>query len=398
MGFPLDQAPATAIRETGGATLQIGAVPNGDVLERSGTSLVGVVPAAFSANRQALTGTLTLTSGSAQAQYLDPNGADRTVNLPAGGSGLYYYVKNIQNVTGNAVGNFYRLIVRDASNVLVAVVTPGVTYQIVWDGSAWECPTNPTPKPYMWFRADAGTYQDVALTIPTTTSGQNVKGWIDQANTGRAITTGGGSNFPLYETGIVNGNPVVRFTGIGGVSLFSTWGNGLASTITAFAVISRPTWSSSPIGGVWAMYLTTYPNGSTTGLILTTDGTGGVWGGAMGGYGAINGPTGANGPAVSQAVPSLASSSPHLLTTGLGFNSAMWLDGARQTTTFFNGPSQVASIVPSQVVYVGSDGGGDIFDGDVAELIVFNSELSDDVRCFWSQYLGDKYGLTIASG
>lgn len=78
-------------------------------------------------------GTVTLTVTSATYQFIDANGANRDVVLPAptGGQVCMFAIKN----TGTANS----LTVKTAAAVALDLpVTPGYTLAVVWGGSAWE--------------------------------------------------------------------------------------------------------------------------------------------------------------------------------------------------------------------------------------------------------------------
>lgn len=83
--------------------------------------------------RTTASGTVTLTTGSATYQFIDPNGATRDVVLPAPTAGqvCMFAVKN--------VGTANSLTVKTAAAVALDLpVTPGYTLAVVWGGSAWE--------------------------------------------------------------------------------------------------------------------------------------------------------------------------------------------------------------------------------------------------------------------
>lgn len=83
---------------------------------------------------QSLTGDLTLTPSSPTYQILHPNGAGRTVTLPASPpSGLAFAIKNA------ASGGPDTITVRDAAASQVGQPIPwGVSLSVVYSGSAWE--------------------------------------------------------------------------------------------------------------------------------------------------------------------------------------------------------------------------------------------------------------------
>ena len=75
-----------------------------------------------------MTGDETLTASSAICQFLDPNGADRNLDLPD--SSLFV----VQN-TGDG-GEI--ITVRDSSDVTIDTVDNGVTLTFIYDGTNWQ--------------------------------------------------------------------------------------------------------------------------------------------------------------------------------------------------------------------------------------------------------------------
>lgn len=73
--------------------------------------------------------------------------------------------------------------------------------------------TSPIPLAnlYIWLKADAGVYSDVAMTTLATTS-QTVGGWADQSGNLRHMTQNTGGARPTYLTGQQNSLPGIQFT------------------------------------------------------------------------------------------------------------------------------------------------------------------------------------------
>lgn len=83
-------------------------------------------------NRETLTGTKSLTSASALYQFLDPNGADRDVILPAGATGLRFVIKNL-DIT-------YNLNIKESAGGATQVQV-GINSQVVecvFDSVTWQ--------------------------------------------------------------------------------------------------------------------------------------------------------------------------------------------------------------------------------------------------------------------
>ena len=63
----------------------------------------------------------------------------------------------------------------------------------------------------LWLKADEGTYQDDGMGTPATADDDVVGGWEDQSGNGFDVTQAVAANKPLLKTGILNGKPVLRF-------------------------------------------------------------------------------------------------------------------------------------------------------------------------------------------
>lgn len=65
----------------------------------------------------------------------------------------------------------------------------------------------------LWLKADAGTYQDAAMTVPAVLDTDPVGGWQDQSGNGNHVTQAVADNKPILKLNIVNGLPVTRYDG-----------------------------------------------------------------------------------------------------------------------------------------------------------------------------------------
>lgn len=79
----------------------------------------------------AMSGTLTLVAGTSNTnQFLDPNGSNRQVNLPAAVTGLTYFIQH--------VGSANTLTIKDnGGSTLATISTPLSFYTFIYSGSAW---------------------------------------------------------------------------------------------------------------------------------------------------------------------------------------------------------------------------------------------------------------------
>lgn len=88
--------------------------------------------ARFSHARRILDTSFVVTTNGALVNFLDPNGADRDVSLPALAEGLFFTIAN--------VGGANNLLVKDDGGTLLATVQPGQTFEVwasevEWQGS-----------------------------------------------------------------------------------------------------------------------------------------------------------------------------------------------------------------------------------------------------------------------
>lgn len=93
-----------------------------------------IVQGQFSVKSETLTGNKTLTTSDLVLQWLDPNGADRTVTLPAEASStnLMFIILNTADGAGED------LVVQDDTPATVATLGPGMTGIFSCNGTSWK--------------------------------------------------------------------------------------------------------------------------------------------------------------------------------------------------------------------------------------------------------------------
>lgn len=101
--------------------------------DRSGTIVHTDQVVLNTINRQTLSGNLTLDSSSAVFQLLDPNGANRNIDLPVGAVNLRFKIENIA-----ASGTAFNLVVRDNGSTTIATLPAQYVAEFFWDGSTWQ--------------------------------------------------------------------------------------------------------------------------------------------------------------------------------------------------------------------------------------------------------------------
>lgn len=231
--------------------------------------------------------------------------------------------------------------------------------------------------PTGWWKADAGVYSDAGSTLAVDTN--TVQQWNDQSGNGRNLSQGTAGSRPTYRTNQLNGLPVIRFggatdddrlTGAAMSNFFASQGK------TIFVVYKR---TANAAGGLIGdegegSVLIQYTSNGTTSSNFHRD---------SGGF---------DGP---QTVAATAGS----------FNIMSFM---HDTTNFYTGvndtrTSSLASTASGAsnslagALNVGdrSTTAHNFLDGDIAEILFFNSALSESQRQNIERYLAHKYSLTL---
>ncbi len=226
----------------------------------------------------------------------------------------------------------------------------------------------------LWFDpSDASTlYQNSSLTTPVSADGQVVSGMADKSGNGFYATS---TNGPNYKTNIVNGRSILRFNG-------SQWINNVSypfpnTAYSDFAIGYLTTYYSG--GGGYQRLLQAYPDGifflgTLNSVVATFTGVGG-W----------NGGVAANSPSYNWlgswylVEMQLSGSTLYPYVTG----NAQGTKGTSSTSSFTN-----LNIGGANGAYSGQP-----WYGDIGEILVFNSYLSDSNRQIIEGYLAWKWGI-----
>lgn len=215
-----------------------------------------------------------------------------------------------------------------------------------------------------WFKADALALSD----------GASVASWTDSAASPQPVAQATGGNQPIFKTNIVAGKPVVRFDGVNDVlSGGKAWTQGF----TVLAVVRQAATGGnypivgSPLGGNQVRIDTT----SKLVTIITNSAT------MAQGTVAISNPT--------TQFHVLSASSPS--SAGIR-NVKLVVDGASETIA-----SGGTNTTAGQAMCVGANDpvGSPFFNGDIAEIVRYDAELSDADRRSVEAYLAAKYGITV---
>jgi hypothetical protein len=200
----------------------------------------------------------------------------------------------------------------------------------------------------LWLRADG---------ITGLSDGNAVATWPDNSGNGNDFAQGTPANRPTYETGEINGKPVVRFVASSGHQLTSAMVSGFPCTL--FVVLKPRAVLSGYVGAV------SLDDGQ---LLLANLGGDNKWGTYTSG----------NDAAGSQLVNGTAYVA-CIVSTGSFFLNGV-ADG-----TYGGGSSDQGSVIGGI--------GGQSFEGDIAEVILYDSALSGTDRAAVEDYLMNKYAL-----
>lgn len=228
----------------------------------------------------------------------------------------------------------------------------------------------------LWFKADALVLND----------GDAVTTWADSSGNGYDLSQSVAGEKPTYKTGILNGRPVVRFDGgdhlnrdttalpLRTHSLFIVFRE--ASAVTSAGVFVMKPATGNDYDRNDGIALDTYNN---TGYLTVSAGTPTQ-------YTTYVGSTGASPWGVYT----------HVLqsTTGvLYYNGSAGTPDSTFSTLDVN--SAGGFLVGARYIG-GAISGSNILNGDVAEIILYNTNLATDARQTVERYLGAKYGITVA--
>ncbi len=225
----------------------------------------------------------------------------------------------------------------------------------------------------LWLKADAGLGTDSAGNLGT---------WLDQSGNGNNVTSLGGSK-PTLQNGIINNRPVVRMTASNqyltgvttaafkpaNITIMAVYR--LASAVNWPSIIGQPYYASgwNPPYQAWLL---------SAGVLTTPQPYSKITTGGVG-----------NGnPSNTTLLGTFALVS----STYDGSNSKIYVNGVLQGVQPVTGP---ISYGDSGIFYVGSSSGtgNDSFNGDLAEILVYDHALSDADRTAAEQYLNLKYQL-----
>jgi len=246
--------------------------------------------------------------------------------------------------------------------------------------------------------SDASTlFKDAAGTTQVSANGDQVALWKDKSgNTNHATAwvgstpSGPTASGPTYTTSALGGKSALTFNGSQGLSNGTyAW----SSSVNIFAVVSANSWSSA---NGYRFILSSMPATYNAGIALT--------GGAYDGWNAnevlaygnnwVSEPTPST-PRVNAPYGTLSNGQAAILDVSLSSTVAdIALNGSLLTPTFQRINNEVFSKNGYNVA--GKEDRDQAWQGNIAELVIFDRVLSDSEANEVGSYLQDKYGITGA--
>ncbi|NJK91334.1 MAG: hypothetical protein HC904_05570 [Blastochloris sp.] len=230
----------------------------------------------------------------------------------------------------------------------------------------------------LWLRADsmAGS------------SGTAVSLWEDQSGNGVNVSQGAAGNRPNLQTSVINGKAVIRFDGSNDFMQGNVNSTLKPSNHTIIAVAKRAANSAWP-------YIISLPYRST-GWTMP--------------FNSWNLACGSNSDDKAQASVALSSSLRSSISSASGialntaaiyatsfdgYNHKLFLNGKLDQNVFVGGAIAYGD---AQEFNVGSRGvysNGEYLNGDIAEILFYNRQLTREEKQAVEQYLANKYGITL---
>lgn len=241
----------------------------------------------------------------------------------------------------------------------------------------------------LWLDATTGLFDATSGGSAVTTDGSSVARWEDQSGNGYHFEQGTSNNRPVLKTSVQNSKNVIRFDGSNDV-MAGPSALKFSHPASMFVVVSKR-------GG------TDYQGIYSNGILQQCTG-----------YGLFISNTGDNSGAFSTQVRSDASGSNvsstnyytgTLPSTNTFFIGAGIIDSSTNKAYFNNGSEDsishsIASGTPNRGVGIGARYGGVdatspgfFFNGDIAEIIVYNSALTSSDRGSVRDYLNTKWNI-----
>ncbi|WP_422007735.1 T9SS type A sorting domain-containing protein [Roseivirga pacifica] len=234
----------------------------------------------------------------------------------------------------------------------------------------------------LWYKANQGTN--------TITNGNNVTSWLDQtalANNATEANMGGTPEEPTFATNTINFNPTIRFTDPNSTanSYLESASSPVTGDMTLLAVFA--TTQNEGTGEFWSSPALIGAESSGT----TADFALGLSGGQVHAKIAAGDGLGTRSPlSYADGQPRIATATREQAASGL---LALFIDGENVA----NGTSDNNPLSDPTVVGIGNHSDpiqSAQFAGDIAEVMIFSHDLSNEERNRVESYAAIKYGIT----
>lgn len=229
-----------------------------------------------------------------------------------------------------------------------------------------------------WFRADTVVVD----------GGNNVTSWTDQSGNGYNATPQAAG--PLLVTNVINGQPVIRFTGASSHRLNFAGATALLDKSTANTIVVITKGTAQLTAGNFGVFLSVGATGSTRFSVFNAEVATYEQLTMGGGTGAVDTNCGVTTFDYYSAFYSYIGQ----------FNGAGSFSTAANWTVTKNGASQSlvngagAVNTSATLSTIGSFGASGLFySGDIAEIIIWNSNLSGGEATDLATYISTRYGL-----
>ncbi|HNC31596.1 MAG TPA: hypothetical protein PKX08_16415, partial [Cyclobacteriaceae bacterium] len=235
-----------------------------------------------------------------------------------------------------------------------------------------------------WLKADAGTFTDNGTTAAT--DGQNVQQWNDQSTIVNHVRQTTGANKPVYRTGIINGYPVLRFSSDQFLDALASPGVGVTESFYMFLIFKQNSYSAGGTtdgSGTYIMDRTSATNNLMSFKIANTDKY--FYQKRNDAGGSLTGPV-----SVTSAVNDSFVAIDYFRNVGTSYG--IYINGRLDVTS--GGDSENITGPQLRIGRHTSTANGGL-DGDLAEVILYNANLSAASRTRIESYLAIKYGITL---
>jgi hypothetical protein len=236
----------------------------------------------------------------------------------------------------------------------------------------------------LWLSADNAVFSDAGIT-PAANNG-NVAQWNDRSGNGRNASHGTSGERPDYQTAVLNGLPVIRFTAASGDRLLST-NITTGNTASVFAVVSWLSLPSPNPGIIHAAPAGSAFSGTTNdkviGMWVSNAGTNMVWG------------RGVQANNTQRDIPQNTATTVNTFysfaTIYDGSNINQYVNNTAAGTVTYNGTLKSWSDFG-----IGRQA-SESWNGDIAEIIAYNQAVNAAQRIIINNYLAAKYNLSLSS-